>query len=435
MGRRRTSADAARGREALRTPPARSRRPGPRARRRCGGRGRASARACPPLRRRQARAFPSRRSRPCSRSATPSRLVELVRVEPVILDRARGAPRRRAGPAGRRCGRRAAISSTTSRSSRFGRQLDARAIVERAARAGARRARRRRARRSCGTPRTTGSGAAPAPIASRVRARISSRAALTAPPLPERLLRHRLQVARLRPCRERARQPRGAAPLRPAPREPLRPLVAPRRRRTSRASERIAIRSRAGLFVDDLRAQVQQHARDVDLDRADLVAGAAEARRIRQRLRVLDPAQLRREDRADRAGIDGAVRVAAGARVDRADVEARAAADAVQRLRGRPRRRARACGRCRAGRRGTPAARRPAVTPVQSDVYGFIRSPVDERGSSWRKTSRSAKRRHELLDAEHRHEHRRQRRAHPPVALGLDHARPCRSRRRRSSRR
>ena len=31
----------------------------------------------------------------------------------------------------------------------------------------------------------------------------------------------------------------------------------------------------------------------------------------------------------------------------------------------------------------------PAVTPVQSDVYGFIRSPVEERGSSCRKTSRS----------------------------------------------
>ena len=28
-------------------------------------------------------------------------------------------------------------------------------------------------------------------------------------------------------------------------------------------------------------------------------------------------------------------------------------------------------------------------TPVQNDVYGFIRSPVDERGSSWRKTSMS----------------------------------------------
>ena len=31
----------------------------------------------------------------------------------------------------------------------------------------------------------------------------------------------------------------------------------------------------------------------------------------------------------------------------------------------------------------------PRGTPVQSDVYGFMRSPVDERGRSWRKTSRS----------------------------------------------
>ena len=34
----------------------------------------------------------------------------------------------------------------------------------------------------------------------------------------------------------------------------------------------------------------------------------------------------------------------------------------------------------------------PRRTPVHSDVYGFMRSPVDERGSSWRKTSRSRNR-------------------------------------------
>ena len=34
----------------------------------------------------------------------------------------------------------------------------------------------------------------------------------------------------------------------------------------------------------------------------------------------------------------------------------------------------------------------PAVTPVQSEVYGFILSPVAERGNNWRKTSRSEKR-------------------------------------------
>ena len=62
----------------------------------------------------------------------------------------------------------------------------------------------------------------------------------------------------------------------------------------------------------------------------------------------------------------------------------------------------------------------PGRTPVQNDVYGFIRSAVDERGSSWRKTSRSATGQH-LLDPHHRHEHPRQRRAHAAVALGLHH--------------
>src|SRR6185437_8616811 len=32
----------------------------------------------------------------------------------------------------------------------------------------------------------------------------------------------------------------------------------------------------------------------------------------------------------------------------------------------------------------------PGVTPVHIEVYGFIRSPVDDRGSNCRKTPRSA---------------------------------------------
>ena len=53
-------------------------------------------------------------------------------------------------------------------------------------------------------------------------------------------------------------------------------------------------------------------------------------------------------------------------------------------LRGRP------FGRRRGAQRGTPAGPSPAATPVQRDVYGFMRSPVDDRGSNWRKTSRSS---------------------------------------------
>jgi len=77
---------------------------------------------------------------------------------------------------------------------------------------------------------------------------------------------------------------------------------------------------------------MQEHCRDVDLHRTDLVAGAAEGRREGQRRGVLDADQLRYEDRADRSGVDRSVRVAAGAGVDRANVQASAAADAVERL-------------------------------------------------------------------------------------------------------
>ena len=63
----------------------------------------------------------------------------------------------------------------------------------------------------------------------------------------------------------------------------------------------------------------------------------------------------------------------------------------------------------------------PGVTPDHTDVYGFIRSAVDERGSSCRNTSRSGPGRHDLLQAHHGDQRLRQRQAHPAVALGLDH--------------
>ena len=62
----------------------------------------------------------------------------------------------------------------------------------------------------------------------------------------------------------------------------------------------------------------------------------------------------------------------------------------------------------------------PGVTPVHIDVYGFIRSAVEERGRSWRNTSRSCQRGDELLDPHHRDQRLGQRQAHPAVALGLD---------------
>ena len=46
-------------------------------------------------------------------------------------------------------------------------------------------------------------------------------------------------------------------------------------------------------------------------------------------------------------------------------------------------------GRCPAKRHEIPAGRRPEHTPVQMELYGFIRSPVAERGSNCKNTSRS----------------------------------------------
>ena len=99
-----------------------------------------------------------------------------------------------------------------------------------------------------------------------------------------------------------------------------------------------------------------------------------------------DPGQLRREDRPDRPRVHRPVRVPAGPLVDRADVQAGRAADAAQR---------RAAGRVAEHRRPPVVQQhqvevlRPRPTPDHIDVYGFIRSPVDERGSSCRNTSRS----------------------------------------------
>ncbi len=86
--------------------------------------------------------------------------------------------------------------------------------------------------------------------------------------------------------------------------------------------------------LDDPLPQMHQHLGDVDGDRAHLVAGAAQTRRVRQRgvdLARRAP-QLGAEDRADRARVDRAVGVPAGPLVDGADVQAGRAADAAQGL-------------------------------------------------------------------------------------------------------
>ena len=91
--------------------------------------------------------------------------------------------------------------------------------------------------------------------------------------------------------------------------------------------------SRTGL-VDDLPPQLDEQLGDVDPHGARVEARAAQAGGVGQRLvdRARRTPQLGVEHGTDRPRVHRAVGVAAGALVDRADVEARGAADAAQRL-------------------------------------------------------------------------------------------------------
>ena len=84
-------------------------------------------------------------------------------------------------------------------------------------------------------------------------------------------------------------------------------------------------------------AQMNEDFRNIDLDRADLIAGAAQRRCIGQRISVAEVAifrlmQLRSKNRADRPGVDRGIGVAAGLAIDRAGIQARGATNALQRL-------------------------------------------------------------------------------------------------------
>ncbi len=175
--------------------------------------------------------------------------------------------------------------------------------------------------------------------------------------------------------------------------------------------------------VDDLRPQVDQHGRDVDLDRAHLVAGAAQRRGVRQRvgLRVLtDAVHQRVQDRADRAGVDRAVGVPADPLVDRAHVQAGRAADAPQRL---------AADLVGEGAGASVVEEHDVhlLRPVTGSHAGPRRGvgvhPLAGRGPRQQPQEHVevGERRHDLLDADDRDQDLRERQAHPAVALGLDH--------------
>ena len=136
--------------------------------------------------------------------------------------------------------------------------------------------------------------------------------------------------------------------------------------------------------------------------------------------RAAGPGELRGQDRADRARIDRAVRVPAGALVDRADVQAGAAADAVQRLAAH-----------RVGEhRGAAVVEqhqvellRPVAGVHPGPHRGVRVHPLAGRrpGQQLQEHLEVGEARHDLLDAHHGDQGLRQGQAHPAVALGLDH--------------
>src|SRR5256885_15703657 len=92
---------------------------------------------------------------------------------------------------------------------------------------------------------------------------------------------------------------------------------------------------RDALLVD-LAPQLDQHLRNVDAHRAGIRAGAAERRGVRQILHRRGAVEHRGEEDAGRARVRVAVGVAADLAIDGTDVEARAAAQAEERLVQRP---------------------------------------------------------------------------------------------------
>src|SRR5688572_19616101 len=86
-----------------------------------------------------------------------------------------------------------------------------------------------------------------------------------------------------------------------------------------------ALEPAAELVLGDVAAHVDQVLGDVDLDGAGFVAGAAEAGGLGEVLEVAEALEERGDQRADGAGVDVAVGVAANLAVDGAGVKAGAA--------------------------------------------------------------------------------------------------------------
>ena len=380
-------------------PRARCRRSRRRTRRRGAGPARASARAVP------APAPQSRTIVPVSAIASrqpvsaPSSASRSALGEPVVahqLDAVR-PPRRPAGPAARasRCTdvlaagllerrREPVRTSSGGRSRRSRRRAPRRA--RRALRAPSSRLRRYSA------PRFRRGGGASA-TASRIRRRIVSRASLIRAPAAT----SRESSRRARPAARAPAPTRAAAPAAGRDRAAPRPRRASRCSRSNRsrlanirASTCIESRSAFGLAARSRRARRWMSTagcRSRTGQTSEQAPQSVEAYGSEPALSI--PTSCGAMIAPIGPGIDRAVGVAARSRVHRADVEARAAADAAQRLPPHLVGEHLACGRCRAGSGGTPAGRRRRARRSRATCRGSSARRSTERGRSCRKTSRS----------------------------------------------
>src|ERR1043166_3514686 len=152
--------------------------------------------------------------------------------------------------------------------------------------------------------------------AKRTRRKMFSRArSMLPPPIPETLLRQRRKLARLRPrSQQRSRESQKFARNRVASRRQHRPQPHAKRQPLQRAVE---------FSLYGVAPVVKQVMMQLDLYWAYVGARAAQRTRVWQMRPFVSPAQVRRDDRTDRALIRRTIAVSTDSFVDRAHVQAR----------------------------------------------------------------------------------------------------------------
>src|SRR3989449_4913531 len=156
------------------------------------------------------------------------------------------------------------------------------------------------------------------------------------PALPEGAARHRGEIARPRPVAEEGKAPDRAVtdegPLQDAGDAARQPVEEGARQEPPDRREHDPLDPGRDPLLVHLTPELDEHARDVDPHRACVDTRPAERGGVRQLLHRAGAVQHRRQQYPDGARVGVAVGVAADLAVDGADVEARAAAQTVERL-------------------------------------------------------------------------------------------------------